>query len=77
MVDAGVAALSIATFFTVCTTILFIAAYRNAVRRGAGRQERVYMLIGMAAAIPFCFGFWSVIAIFSIWFATNVVGVGQ
>lgn len=77
MVDAGVAALSIATFFSVCTLLIFIAAYRNAVRRGAGRQERVYMLIGMIFAIPFCFGFWSVIAIFSIWFATNVVGVGQ
>ena len=77
MVDAGVAALSIATFFTVCTIIILVMAYRHAVRRGAGRQERFYMFIGMAVAIPFCFGFWSVIAIFSIWFATNIVGVGQ
>lgn len=77
MVDAGVAALSIATFFTVCTLALCIAAYRSAVKRGATRQERGLMLIGMGFAIPFCFGFWSVIAIFSIWFATNIVGVGQ
>lgn len=77
MVDAGVAALAIASFLTLGALMFCIAAYRNAVRRGATREHKVYMIVGMAIAIPFCFGFWSVIAIFSIWFTTNIMGIGQ
>lgn len=74
MVEAGTAAIAIASAMTIATFILLFLAYRNAVRRGATRQEKNYMLIGMVAALVICFGFWSVFAIMAIWFVVNIMG---